>query len=57
MLPFLFFRNKRKEIVLLFLSFVFSILMAEVLLRLFYPQVNEHDKMASFAESGGVLKG
>ena len=47
-LPFLFFRNKRKEIALAIFSFIFSILVVETLLMLFHPQMHEHDKMFDF---------
>lgn len=47
-LSFLFFRNKRKEIALGLFSFVFAIFIAEAFVRLFYPQIMEHDKMFEY---------
>jgi hypothetical protein len=44
----LFFRNKRKEIALGLFSFVFAIFIAEAFVRLFYPQIMEHDKMFEY---------
>jgi hypothetical protein len=52
-LSFLFLRNKRKEIALVLFSFVFAILIAEVVLKLFYPQIMEHDKMFKYDPSLG----
>src|SRR5437867_2228919 len=47
-LSFLFFRDKRKEIALVLFSLAFTILTAELFLRLFYPQIHEHDKMFEY---------
>ncbi len=47
-LSFLLFRNKRKEIALGLFSFVFAIIIAEVFVRLVYPQIMEHDKMFEY---------
>ena len=48
LLAFLFFRKRRKEIVLLFLSLAFSILITEAFLRKFYPQIMESDQMFEY---------
>jgi hypothetical protein len=45
---FLLLRNKRREIGLGVFSLVFTIVVAEVFLRLFYPQIMEHDKMFEY---------
>ena len=37
----LILRNRKKEIVLLLISLILSISIAEVFLRLFYPQIHE----------------
>ena len=47
------FRNNKKEAALLLFSLVFSIFAAEILLRLFYPQIMEHDKMFEYDPSLG----
>lgn len=44
----LLFRTKRKEIALTLSTVVASILLAEVLLRLFHPQISEHDGMFEY---------
>jgi hypothetical protein len=41
----LFFGRRRKEIALVILSLLVSILMIELFLKHFYPQFHEHDKM------------
>jgi len=48
MLRLLFYSNKRKEIALLVSAIFFSIIIAEVFLRLFYPQIDERHKMFQF---------
>lgn len=46
-LPF-FIRNKGRELILLVLSVIFSIILAEVFLRQFCPQIDERKKMFQF---------
>jgi len=47
-LPFFFFRNKRKEVALLLFSFAFSFFLIEGFFRQFYPQLIEHDQMFEY---------
>ena len=42
---FIFLRNRRKELALLLSSLLFSLLIAEIFLRLFIPQIMEHEKI------------
>ena len=42
---FLFFQNKKKELLLSLFSVGLTLLAIEIVLRLFSPQLNEHDKM------------
>jgi len=44
-LSFLYFRDKRKEIALALFAIAVALSIAEILLRLFYPQISEHNEM------------
>ena len=47
-LSLFFFRNKRKEIVLVLFSFTFSIFIVEVFVQLYYPLKMEHNQMFEY---------
>ena len=49
-LSFLLFRNKRKEIVLLVFTLILFVSLLEIFVRLFFPLVQEHDRMFEYDE-------
>jgi lysophospholipase L1-like esterase len=45
---FYLFRNKKREITLSLFSIIFTLFISEIVLKLFYPQIMEHDKMFKY---------
>ncbi len=49
-LSLIFFKNKRKEIWLIIVSCVFALIIGETFLRIFLPQIAEHNKLFEYDE-------